>query len=212
MICDRARGLFGACWDDELTQAEKEWLEAHFSSCARCRAEYDDYSRALELAGSLPRVEARADFVDRVLARAHRASATPDRLGEVRTQWLPVAAAAAASALLVAALFVLPRAPWRGPAEGGPERMASRPVASAPALPGPKSLARPGLPAVAVKLPERRSPQSAAAAVIPDSLFDHSEDVDFILDPVAIRRGHASMTHGDLPGTSVRGQQALITF
>ncbi len=38
MNCDRARRLFGAAWDDELTQAEREWLDAHFAACAGCRA------------------------------------------------------------------------------------------------------------------------------------------------------------------------------
>ena len=29
--CDQARRLFGAYWDDEVTQAEREWLESHLS-------------------------------------------------------------------------------------------------------------------------------------------------------------------------------------
>ena len=58
MNCARARGLFGACWDDEITQAEREALEAHFAACPGCRAEYDEYSRALELVVALPRVAA----------------------------------------------------------------------------------------------------------------------------------------------------------
>ena len=38
MNCGGARRLFGAYWDDEITLAERDWLESHFSACAACRA------------------------------------------------------------------------------------------------------------------------------------------------------------------------------
>ncbi|MGH7742904.1 MAG: anti-sigma factor family protein, partial [Candidatus Eiseniibacteriota bacterium] len=72
MNCGRVRGLFGAYWDDEITQAEREWMDAHFATCNACREQYDAYARTLELVGSLPREEASAGFVDRVVARARR--------------------------------------------------------------------------------------------------------------------------------------------
>ena len=37
MNCGDARRLFGAYWDDEITLAERDWLESHFASCAACR-------------------------------------------------------------------------------------------------------------------------------------------------------------------------------
>ncbi len=212
MICDRARGLFGACWDDELTQAEREWLETHFASCARCRAEYDDFSRALELTGSLPRVEASPDLAERVLARARRASAAPDRVAEGGLRWVPAVTAAAVSLLVVGALLFLPGSPLRSPGGGERARMASRPEASAPALPGLRQGVAVERSPVATRLPERRGPQSGASVAIPDSLFDHGEDVDFVLDPVAIHRGRASVARVNPRVTGVQGQQALITF
>ena len=57
MNCGDARRLFGAYWDDEITLAERDWLESHFASCAGCRSEYETWARAIELVGSLPRAE-----------------------------------------------------------------------------------------------------------------------------------------------------------
>jgi hypothetical protein len=50
---------------------------------------------------------------------------------------------------------------------------------------------------------------SGQLASIPDSLFDHSEDVEFILDPVTLRRGRATVTR--LPA-GVQGEKAVISF
>ena len=47
-------------------------------------------------------------------------------------------------------------------------------------------------------------------AAIPDSLFDHSEDVELVLDPVKLRR-ERGRGYTPVP-TSVRGEQASITF
>jgi predicted anti-sigma-YlaC factor YlaD len=57
MKCAQVVRLFGAYWDDETTQAEREWVEAHLASCSSCRKEYESFTRTLELVGSLPRVE-----------------------------------------------------------------------------------------------------------------------------------------------------------
>jgi anti-sigma factor RsiW len=73
MRCDRIRGLFGAYWDDEITQAEREWVESHFAACTPCRDEYESFSRSIELVSSLPREEASPDLVERVMARVRRA-------------------------------------------------------------------------------------------------------------------------------------------
>jgi hypothetical protein len=43
-------------------------------------------------------------------------------------------------------------------------------------------------------------------------VFDHSEDVEFILDPVTLHRGRASVTHTGSRRTGVEGGQAIISF
>jgi hypothetical protein len=44
---------------------------------------------------------------------------------------------------------------------------------------------------------------------VPDSVFNHGDDVEFILDPVTLRKGRPHTIRGtDAP----RGQRAMITF
>jgi len=219
MRCDRARRLFGACWDDELTLAERECLEAHFASCESCRAEYDGLSRALELAGGLPRIEASADLVERVLARTRRASAAPDRVGEAagRTapdlppreglvpRWVPVAAAAAV--VVVAALFFVARFPAGPSGRAGDQGIASREATA----PGSVQPARQLLPERPVTLPERVASGSALASV-PNGVFDHREDIEFILDQATLKRGTIPVGPVTARPPSAEGQQAVITF
>lgn len=205
MNCHHARRLFGACWDDETTRAERDWLESHFTSCAACRAEYETFSRALELAAALPRHEASPDLVDRVLARARRQAPAPDRVAATSPRWVPITAAAAV--LAIAGILV---SPWVGPWSGGlvPQVARLEPVTqpvlrSAPVAVAP---ARDETPAPAL----RGTAVATAVTEIPDSLFDHSEDVEFILDPVTLRHGRASVARTRT--TDVRGEHATITF
>jgi len=201
MKCAQVRELFGAYWDDEITQGEREWIESHFAGCPACREEYEGYARTLELVGSLPREEAAPDLLERVLARTRRAAASPDRLPIPRAAWVPVTAAAALAMLVIAAL-----SPW----------MPIRPRATKdanPATPAPRE-------AVAILTPARtgesRMPGAASHAtsrggsLVADSLFDHSEDVDFILDPGTVRRGHVRPVSPH-PST-VQGERAVISF
>jgi len=199
MICDRARRLFGACWDDELTQAERDWLEGHLASCPRCRKEYDEFSRALELTASLPRVEAAPDLVERVLARSRRAVAAPDVVGQAAVRWVPAAAAAAAAVLaVVGALLFLPQSPWRAPASSGTAPTAI--MTGGPAEP------------VLVTSPGRKSEAAGETVRSGDDVFNHGEDVEFILDPVTLHRGRASVTHTGSRRSGVEGGQAIISF
>jgi hypothetical protein len=209
MICVQARRLFGACWDDEITQAERESLEAHFASCAGCREEYDAYSRALELLTTLPRVEPAPDLVERALARSRRAVPAPDRVGARAIPWVPVTATAA----LVAVAFTVV-SPWLL-TRGGP--IALRPPESQapvvqPELRRPSDLAGassktavPGARGASLSRPGAADPLAA----VPDSLFDHSEDVEFVLDPMTLHRGRPATVRS---AGSVQGQQATITF
>jgi anti-sigma factor RsiW len=202
MNCRQARPLFGAYWDDELTQAEREWLESHFTSCTSCRREYEDLSRTVDVVGQLPRVEVSSDFADRVLARARRRAPVVDRIPAAAPRWIPITAAAVLIAVLGAMVMQwsgMPLAPRRstGVAErtavAQPERIAPAPARSGDAA----TTLDDGL--------------VADAAGISDSLFDHSEDVEFILDSVTLRKGRAT-TVVRVPADPMRAEPAAITF
>jgi len=200
--CSRARAWFGAYWDDEITQAEREWLEAHFAACPKCRSEYDVLARTLESVATLPRIEAAPDFTERTLARVRRATPAADRLALPRPAWQPVAVAAS---LLVIAGTLL--APFAGRLAQGPiaHRMAP-PEARLVATPAPGSLAaREPAPAVA---PSRAPQSQEQVAALVDSLIDHGEDVDFVLDPVRV--GHERTASRRLE--PAQGRQAVISF
>ena len=191
--CDQASRLFGAYWDDEVTQAEREWLESHLAGCTVCRQQYEQLTRTLETVGSLPRIDVAADLPERALAAARRATSAPDRIAiaPARPTWIPVTAAAALLLLGMSALL-----PWIA-SNWGPQTSAQR---SAP-------VAEPKL--VAVASPDG-APAARAGATLADSLFDHAEDVEFILDPVVLHRGRAQAP-SRLPA-GVQGEQAVISF
>jgi len=191
--CDQARRLFGAYWDDEVTQAEREWLESHLAGCPTCRPQYEQFARTLETVGSLPRTDVAADLPERALVAARRATTAPDRIAvaPAKPVWIPVTATAALLLIGVSALL-----PWIGTPVGqrvfahhdGRQQKMSEPYivrTTGPAATG------------------------ATAAVI-DSLFDHSEDVEFVLDPVVLHRGRAQAP-SRLP-QGVQGEQAVISF
>ncbi len=204
MKCAQARRLFGAYWDDETTQAEREWLESHFTSCAGCRHEYEAYARTLEIAASLPRVEASPDLVERALARARRAAAVPDRIPVPHVQqWIPATAAAAAVLILASAV-----SPWLGMRPGGRDNgpVAIQKVRQPERVPGATVTVTPTLPATATVTP---GSSAQVASGLPDSLFDHSEDIEFVLDPMTVRRGRVTTVR---PPAAVQGEQAIITF
>jgi anti-sigma factor RsiW len=203
MRCRQAKRLYGSYWDDEITQAEREWLEAHFAACAPCRAEYETFARSLELLGTLPRIEPSPDLAERALARARRASTAPDRIPTASIQWAPIAATAAV--LLTLATFM---SPWIAPAnrllDAG--RMAQSEDVSGAQAPA-SSFGQP----VAVEVPPAPGAPASSSepiAAMSDSLFDRSEDVEFILDPVAVRRGQPSIR----PRPQVQGEHAVISF
>jgi predicted anti-sigma-YlaC factor YlaD len=208
MNCQQARRLFGACWDDETTRAERDWLESHFAACPACRAEYESYSRVLELAAALPRHEASPELVDRVLARARRLSPAPDRVDASGRRWVPITAAAAV--LAIAGLLVAPWVSVRPPSGLRPsaalETIPSPELREAPAATAERTSSSTPAPAL------RSTSVPTALAGIPDSLFDHSEDVEFILDPVTLRHGRASVARTPRATPPVQGEQATITF
>jgi len=194
--CDQARRLFGAYWDDEVTQAEREWLESHLAGCPACRQQYEQFARTLETAGSLPRIDVAADLPERALVAARRATTVPDRIAvaPAKPVWIPVTATAALLLLAASALL-----PWIG-TPVGQRVLARREPVTEPRL---VSAPAPG----AKHVPDT---DARPLATLADSLFDHSEDVEFILDPVVLHRGRAQ-TPSRLP-QGVQGEQAVISF
>lgn len=199
MNCSQSRSLFGAYWDDELTQAEREWLEAHFASCDPCRAEYERFARTIELVGGLPRVEAAPDLPERVLARVRRTTPVPDRLPVGAPAWIPVTATVALAAIAVTVVLQF-AAPLIA------RRMSPPPAAVALREPVRVRTASTPVPVTAPGAVSLR-----ATGAIPDSLFDHSEDVEFVLDPVTVHKGRAHPASRLAPRTA-RSDQAVITF
>jgi hypothetical protein len=199
MSCKRARGLFGAYWDDEVTQAEREWLEAHFSACTECRSEYEGLVQSLELAASIDREEVPPYFVEQTVARAKRAVVEPDRVPGGTPRWIPITAAAALLAVLGGSAIQ-----WAGLSTAPEQRSPS----SAAAVQQPTWIG----PAPPTSSPEPSAdPLASSITPVPDSLFDHGEDVEFILDPVTLRKGRAHTTIQG-PDAQPRAQQATITF
>jgi anti-sigma factor RsiW len=200
MNCSQSRSLFGAYWDDELTQAEREWLEAHFAACDACRGEYERFARTLELVGGLPRIEAAPDLPERVLSRVRRATPVRDRLPVGAPAWIPVTATVALAAIAVTVVlqFAAPLIARRmsGPP---PPAVALREPVRVRAASTPVPVTAPGVASLRV------------AGAIPDSLFDHSEDVEFVLDPVTVRKGRAHPASRLAPHTA-QSDQAVITF
>jgi len=191
MICNRARRLFGVCWDDELTQAERDGLEGHLASCPQCRTEYDKFSQALELTAALPRIEASADFMDRVLVRSRRATTAPDIVREAGMRWVPVAVAAAGAVLVVVAMFVGPNLQWKAPASSQAPQIVKVGGPQEPRL-TPKSNAKSG---------ERRPEARRGSA---ESLFDPDKNVEFVLGSAAVSGGRVKR--------DPEGQRPIITF
>lgn len=201
--CTRAQDLFGAFWDDEITRAERDWLEGHFRDCTACRSEYDAFARTLEAVQELPRAEAAPDLAARALAEAKRRAPEPDRIFVRETPaWAPVAATAAVLLAVLALVPYVTRMPGSPLLATQQSRVeAPRLVAATPPAPSPSAV-RSDTPATA------GSP--AASGTVAENLFDPNEDIDFVLDPVRVRRGRA-VTVTNLP-EGVQGEQAVITF
>ena len=198
--CTRAQDLFGAYWDDETTQAEREWLESHLAGCTACRDSYEQLTRTLEAVASLPREEAAPDLAERALAAARRASPAPDRIFVRETPtWVPVTAAAAA--VLLALVAVLPMLTSRTQA---PQQVATRSTEVAkPQLAGTTA------PQVATNESATTAESHAAARTAVSSILDPRASVDFVLDPVQLRRVNGNPVH--LPN-GVQGEQAVISY
>ena len=198
MNCGGARRLFGAYWDDEITLAERDWLETHFSACTACRAEYEQFARTIELVGSLPRMSAQPEMAERALARARRVASAPDRLPHPTPRWIPVTATAAL--LAIAATMTLQ---WIGVGPSG--RPPDSAQVAGQVTPARVEPARSETPAA-----DPAAEVAGLPGAVADSLFDHSADVEFILDPVVMHKGRAHTVLKLNP--NVQGEKAVITF
>ena len=222
--CERAQSLFGPGWDDELSVAERESLEQHFAGCTGCRRDYDELARTLELVQGLPRPSVSGDFATRVLAEARRREAEGGRGLIVARGWFarPMRIAIAAAFVVAAGVSGIVLAP-----KPSPEQVAKAPSVVAPApekvaapvqqpqVPTQIASAGPGSPAPSNATPtlarrNRTRPAEATVAAIPDSLFDHTADVELVLDPVTLRK-ERGRGYTPVP-TTVKGEQASITF
>lgn len=212
MKCAQARRLFGAFWDDEITQAEREWLESHLKSCDACRTEYEDLAQAIDLVSTLPREDAAPGLVERAVASARRAVPAADRLPDRGRRWVPVTAGAAAAVLVLTLVL-----PWVGLVPGnGPDRQIATvsepvPVPQPVAVDVPAETAGPAADEQATD-PVKPIDTDQVLAGATDDLFDHTEDIEFILDPVALRRGRAIPLTSSPATGDVQVERAVITF
>ena len=198
MKCHDAQRLFGAYWDDETSQVERECIEAHFAACPGCRHDYEVLARTLDEVAKLPRHEAAPDLLENTLLSARRATAERDVTPEHRVSWMPAAAVAALLAVGAAAFMqwtVLHRLPVAGSLASSSTSVVVAPVSIRTAS------------GSAAVFPVT---SSGALAAAPDSIFDHADDIEFVLDPVALKRGRATVTR-ELPG-GIRTEQAVVSF
>jgi hypothetical protein len=115
-----------------------------------------------------------------------------------------VAAAARPAEAKAPTVALAPRAATPAPVSG------ASPAAAHLASGDPDAPMADGPRVASARTPGRRTAGSALASAIPDSLFDHSADVDFVLDPVKMRRERG---RGYTPVTNpVQGERASITF
>jgi anti-sigma factor RsiW len=113
MNCRSAESLFSALIEDELSQKERRFLEAHLLSCRKCSAGLKETRAAMELVRHLPVEETSPHFEEDVMARVRsgeglRPSLVEWARGLLAPAWLRPAAVAGAGAcaVWVAAFFM----------------------------------------------------------------------------------------------------------
>lgn len=200
--CTRARDLFGTYWDDETSLAERTGSKDISRAARRATRSTRRWPGRSSLVASLPREETAPDMAQRALAAARRAAPAPDVVfvREAMPRWVPVVSAAAALLVVAALAPVL----LRSPGSSGVAQLHSP-------VPQPRLVAV----AAPSSSPSGRAVESGRTTTSPagtgtEGLFDHTEDVDLVLDPVTLHRGRAH-TVPHLP-EGVQGEQAVITF
>jgi len=91
MKCSKARSLFSAYLDKDLTFEEQGRLEEHLCGCSDCAAELGGMTRVQSLLHGLTPIEVGEDFCERVQRRVREAQDRPETLpgwdGGVREAW-----------------------------------------------------------------------------------------------------------------------------
>lgn len=115
MNCRSAESLFSALIEDELSQKERRFLEAHLLSCRKCSVGLKEMRAAMELFRDLPLEETSPHFEEDVMARIRSGEGLRPSLvewlrGLLAPAWLRPAAVAGAGACAVwiAALVAYP--------------------------------------------------------------------------------------------------------
>lgn len=106
MNCRSAESLFSALIEDELSQKERRFLEAHLLACRKCSVGLKETRAAMELFQSLPSEETSPHFEEDVMARIRsgeglRPSLVEWARGLLAPAWLRPAAVAGAGACAV---------------------------------------------------------------------------------------------------------------
>lgn len=86
MTCDQALEAISAALDGELSDAEREELEAHLASCPACRALYDDLC-AIQADALDSALEVPEGFHDRVMAAVAEEPAVPPVQTRKKRSW-----------------------------------------------------------------------------------------------------------------------------
>jgi anti-sigma factor RsiW len=102
------REILSALLDGELDADERRFVYEHLRECEACREASEEFDAIKGLVEELPRLVAPSSFVNRALEPKSRASARS--LAQVfvrgRRKWIFVCAAAGATVITIAGLFV----------------------------------------------------------------------------------------------------------
>jgi len=100
LTCEEAEGLFSAFWEDDLSESDKERLQAHLEKCPQCTEGFSRFKESLEALKAYAAPQAPPDFLDGIIPpRMTRPSPWPLRLAWATT----------AAAMIVAVLVWLNR-------------------------------------------------------------------------------------------------------
>jgi anti-sigma factor RsiW len=197
MNCRSAESLYSAFIEDELSQKERRYLEAHLLGCRRCSLAVRELRATIALTQSLPAAEVSEHFEEDVLLRIRSGEALRPSIVE----WLagvaspirlrPVfAASVGVCAASIAAFVLLSTSPRPAPTTSAVPGTAS----SAPSTEAPDaSKAAPSAATVAERLAP--TPVRTAAAPVPDTQRRlRRSDVEVIQSPLALE---GSLATGD---------------
>jgi putative zinc finger protein len=172
MNCRSAESLFSALVEDELSQKERRFLEAHLLSCRKCSVGLKEMRAAMELFRDLPMEETSPHFEEDVMVRIRSGEGLRPSMAEwlrglLAPAWLrPVAVAGAgACAVWIAALVAYPVLHR----EDKPATVASGVTAGSVTtqIAAPATTESADAPVVAANTPSDKAPSRSAEATAP---------------------------------------------